>query len=770
MRILHVLFVFSLILSTAPPLSAESVRRITRQNQNLYNLKIRSLGVVCFNRQSLGITNTKRVVVGSVWRQISGSRQLSILKQQLRKTREKAARKLLERQIRELMGAITSCRPPPTPTPRPISSPVPVLSTPTPISTTQASPTQTPIDTLPVVVPTHTMIPTRSPTPTLTPTAIAVTRTPTPTPTRTHTVVPFPSTTATPTRTPDTSISIMNPYYTTPGWRLWTRDTSPVVQPYHPGGWPVPAATGTIAYAPPIPTLRKFPNIAASTPYPGQFLAQKSNQVELSGTWDDGFATLDGGHSNLPVTWSGSPDSSASINIDRQFVNIKTGATDANALRNTGINFTCQSLSNSAHNQTCSPSFARWVEQNAYFANIVNGTVAYWSYRDIAETKMLDSFDGYFSYKFHSIGQSHSEVYALQKMMIAGSYLPRATKDLLKLHGAYAPAMLYLFKAALPYIGQNGSPVPYTSELRHRVVYASKGNAVPENFTTYNRTFHGYNDSLHLYQMTQMASAMQIPPPVAVLKLLSVDITRDGQVLVTNGSPDRGSSWGQFESLISFWVHGHSKTNIQMYGTAGPQSGYTAETISLRVDVGSSYDLLGRPLTYDLKALYPSIDNVQIVREAGTIYRITATYHPKYVKKRIPVILNVNNGVWDSNPAVINFYWPGAATQFHCPGYASATNPANDVTQNMRPVMSLSTSSPIVVSKGDTASFTVNCLDPEGFPTHLYQWQGDAASLTGNEIRFETTTATEAKTYPMHIICSDGTGGYNSMTVDIAVQ
>lgn len=117
---------------------------------------------------------------------------------------------------------------------------------------------------------------------------------------------------------------------------------------------------------------------------------------------------------------------------------------------------------------------------------------------------------------------------------------------------------------------------------------------------------------------------------------------------------------------------------------------------------------------------------------------------------------------------LVSFY--PARSAAGCGSYELGATPENEVNVNYRPIFSTSAGGDITIRAGQTASFTLNCSDPEGFPVRFYRWLGELGTLSGNTLTFPTTSASAGKTYALHFICSDGTGAYNSLEQKIIVQ
>lgn len=537
------------------------------------------------------------------------------------------------------------------------------------------------------------------------------------------------------------STTIKNPYYSTADWKVWGLDSSPVTL----GG-------GTITSLP--PGERQIPDFSAwSNPprFSDNFTLMKLGGTDAAGSWDDGYASMDALHSNLgSAGWS--DGQGHSLNFSGQFITTPNIVAYGLELPEAGINFTSQSYASQGHQRAC--AYGDYFESTQMFKNIVSAAPGYLSYRETLAEKTIDQYDGLFSHYFNSLGRSSSEMGAIGKMLAAGAYLPRVTKNLLKKHGAYASTIMMIFKATLPYADSLGRDVAFENELLHKPVYYSHGLSQSTEFHTQNLYYHLYDEATHLHRMLKLAKSMTVAPPVAIIKVLGITVTdASGATLVSNAPTD-----GRIKSAM--------QTNARVWGNAG-------ETITLRVDAGASYDLQALPLSYELRTVYPEQKNVRITREGvSSVFQIEVKHDAKLPKGRIPVIVTVGNGQFKSNPAFVNFYFSEPAQLVCNNNYFNPTPEpsAEEVNRNLRPLLSTTApSADLSIGVGQTATFDVNCRDPEGFPTRIYRWSGERGTVIGNRFTFSTTAA-DVGIFPQHFICSDGTGGYNSTLVTITVK
>ncbi|MCE9531436.1 MAG: hypothetical protein K8T89_09995 [Planctomycetes bacterium] len=424
-----------------------------------------------------------------------------------------------------------------------------------------------------------------------------------------------------------------------------------------------------------------------------------------------------------------------------------------------GVNFTSESLASRGRYIVDDFENNQKTERDFFFANCVRASNAYICYNDSDLERVHDEYDGLFAHSFQSIGHSGGMMLAIKKMIDAGEAMPRATREKLKSNGLYAPALLTLFRAALPLSDANGEPLPYESELRHRPVYSMAGDTMTyaERWFKSNVAYHTYDEKLHAKTMIEMAKRMDVPPPVAVMDLTSFTVTKGGETLVRNQLKD--------ERLKSV-----NKTIIRVWGKEG-------ETLEVDVDLRKSIELSDRKLSYHAHVLYPNQRNVKIAPglEQGT-FRVIAQHDPKMPKGRIPILFVVRNGAdLPSNPVFLNFYWPSVGETKddypHFPAsYTSLIPPNIRVTDNKRPVVKfepvMDVSNTLRGALGAKISFRIHATDPEGFSTTIYRWPGEIGKLLKDQ--FTCTIPSDGKKeYPLHFIVSDGTGGYTGTLIKV---
>jgi len=494
---------------------------------------------------------------------------------------------------------------------------------------------------------------------------------------------------------------IKNPYFPAPVWKLWRQDESPV--------WLDLQFIKALDKKKRLyPVTKKWHEKVFIEYRPWTFFGTKT-----AGMWDDVYINLDKRHSYILHTWGQKPNR---INFKNQFMHLSMPPSHQYGVRSSdlwklGTNFTSQSTTHMGHDLTDSYEDILTLERNFYFTNSLRAGPAHSSYHDIKKDRITDKYDAIVPVFFNSVGSSSSEVKALTKMMIVGSYLPVKTKAKLKLHGLYIATLLYIWKASLPY------DVPYENELRHRVAYAASGdnknNAILRQ-VKYNQTYHLYDEEQHLRNMLKMAEQMEVAPPVALLRLISVE---------------------------SGTVKSANKSTIRVYQKTG-------QTVRMKVSVNDSYDLDDRELSFKWSSLYENVKAEVKPTSVTGEYEITLPFDLDLPRGRTTLLLTVNNGQYDSNPATINIY-------------RDYGNP------NLRP--SLTLASTFDVQAGSTIQIPVTSIDPEGFPTKLYQWAGEVGHISNETFIWHIPLNQPVGSYSVSIITSDGTGSYNSQQITLNV-
>lgn len=547
---------------------------------------------------------------------------------------------------------------------------------------------------------------------------------------------------------------ILNPYHPRPVWRLWTRDPGPV--------------TFTIneeqkTFAPPAEADRRVPQLPAGPlpPAPPVLVPVAEGPPGIAGFWDDAFMSLDGGHSGLRAP-------------NRQFIiapNVRSGMSlDEVRLRLAlGVNFTSQSYAARGRHIVDDQDHLLNDERLFFFANCVRASPAHASFTDNDPDAIHDDYDGLFGHSYQSVGQSSSEIRGLEKMILAGGCLSREVKDLVKLHGTYPALLLALFKAALPYADAAGTPLPYEHELRHRPAYSSHGDVGHAHYCAANVHYHGYDEFRHLAAMMDLARRLDAAPPVAILRIRSLTVKKDGATLRDAVTADAR-------------VKAATLTQARVWGNEG-------ETLELVIDLAASYDLQGRPLEFTCRPLYANQQNLTVEDLGGGAYRLVARHDPALPKGRLPVIATARNGgPLPSSPVFVNFYWnePDENPDFDDVTVNRLSPELREkyeallakrgakrypVTRNRRPQVRFDiTGDAVRCRPGETVRVPFTAVDPEGFPVTVTRREGEPGELGDGAVAFTAPADAPPAVERVHLVFSDGTGGFTGSRLQFLVS
>jgi hypothetical protein len=520
------------------------------------------------------------------------------------------------------------------------------------------------------------------------------------------------------------AVAICNPYFETCEWKVWRDDPSPIeeVQSLVRKDGENQAVTTTVE-APPV-SERIYPVDAGATegdPRAVVLSALPEPSEHFAGIWDDVYTSWSGLHGYVRNRWKGADGSTAEVlHHIIHFVDVERKNT-----KRAGVNFIHQSTTGVAHSITNGYSLPRTEQfEKLYFADTLFTGPAHASYTDQRPDYTVDLYTALFPTIFNSVGSSNSETMAITKMIIAGGHLPPETKLLLKRNGLYPAAILYLWKAALPY------PVPYGHELRHRIAYKSIGDRAtyPENYSSagidkgdLSLVYHCYDDGAHMRGMVELAKSMTVALPEAVLEIDDV------------------------EGGTMSYVLKKSAVIIQEEG----------KDVWIRVSTAACYDLQGLPLTTRWKLLY---GNRQTFIDPGYedgFSEITIPWDEALPEGRTAIALIAGNGVFDSNPAIITVYRkkgdlppdgvsPGG---YRFPGTFANRRPVLIALQDQ------------IVKPGKTIEILLDAVDPEGFPVRFYRRDGEVGELDGNLFTWKCPRKEPEGERRVTFIASDGTSG-----------
>jgi PKD repeat protein len=516
-----------------------------------------------------------------------------------------------------------------------------------------------------------------------------------------------------------TGREIVNPYFERTAWRVWRDDETPMAGVQSMAREEGKEKVVTTILAP--PKIRLYPLDPAPE---GRFLAYgplPEASKDHAGIWDDVYSSWSGLHGYVRNRWKGpGGDIGEVLSGIIHFVDVSKRNTLA-----TGVNFIHQSTTGMGHSIANGYMPARTTEfERLYFGDALITGPAHASFTEAVADRTNDLYMALFPTIFNSVGSSNSETMAITKMILAGGYLPPSTKLTLKRSGLYPAAMLYLFKAALPY------PYPYDHELRHRIAYKAVGDrsVYPEKYGAAGiergdlcLAYHCYDDAAHMRRMIELAKSMTAPLPEAVLKIVRVE-------------------GGETRYAL--------KKTVLMVQRPG-------QTVRLQVSTEDCYDLSGRPVEVRFKLLCGNrLSTVERLGD-GPEYMVTIPWNENLPQGRTSIALIANNGLFDSNPAVINAYRLKGAIPG--PGLSPKDYGYPGKFANLRPVLLGLTD--VVAKPGEQARVVLDAVDPEGFPVSFYHRSGDTGELDGNLLTWDCPKDAKPGSHPVTIIASDGTSG-----------
>lgn len=535
-----------------------------------------------------------------------------------------------------------------------------------------------------------------------------------------------------PATDPTTHPPIINPYYTHSEWRVWRDDATPVenvTSLVREGKENKPT---TITLQPTPVADRIYPIVPQEGEAPVQWRVRAAPSDEFAGVWDDVYASWSGLHGYVRPLWQAVGNNKVQLRPKRadQFMHFVEARKTSDLLR-CGVNFVHQSTTGMGHTITNGFSVPMTGSyEKVYFSDCLVTAPAHASFTEDWADRTKDLYLALVPTLFNSVGSSNSETMAITKWLVVGGYLPPETKRLLKLHGLYPGALLYLWKSALPY------DVPYDHELRHRIAYRALGHE-GEFGGRYGHAghergnlaleFHRYSEIAHMRNMIRAAQTMTVMPPEAVFDSAEA----------AGGKP----------------VYGLRKAVLVLQEPG--------EDVTIHVTTGGCYDLQDRPVTVRWKLLYGNHATTCVPGEEADTWTIHVPWDDTLPEGRTALALIANNGVHDSNPAIVNVYRKygdlppsGAGGKGGGYGYTSKT-------ANRRPVI-LGVQD-VVVKPGAVVRLPLRAVDPERQPVRFYKRAGEPGELDGNLFTWKVPRDV-ADEQLVTFIASDATAG-NSYAV-----
>ena len=513
-----------------------------------------------------------------------------------------------------------------------------------------------------------------------------------------------------------------NPYHKTTAWRVWRDDPAPIADVASMIREDKEEKHVTITVEPIAEDARLYP---LDEPEDGAlvgFATSDKPSARYAGAWDDVYSSWSGLHGYVRSTWRGVDGSRSSV-LDQimHFVDGKK----ADMLR-LGVNFVHQSTTGMAHTITNGYSLGMTRSyEDLYFADCLITSPAHNSFTDLVPERSRDLYIAHVATLFNSVGSSNSETMAITKMITVGAYLPPETKLLLKRNGLYPAALLFIWKAALPY------DEPYGHELRHRVAYKAVGDreAYPEKYSAAgidkgdaSLAFHQYDDLAHMRNMIALARSMDVAPPEAIF-----DVSSTGA--------------------------GVLRYALKKAAVVVQEAG---EDVVLQVDTGGSYDLQGLPVGVRWTLLYGNRQTqVEQDPEDPSKFTVRVPWDDALPEGRTALALIANNGRFDSNPAILTIYRNKSSIPPNGGGPKDYNHPLTFT--NLRPfVLDMQAQT---VKPGKQLEFELQAIDPEGFPLRFHKRAGALGELDGNVFSWSCPRGTEEGSREVSLILSDGTSG-----------
>jgi hypothetical protein len=395
------------------------------------------------------------------------------------------------------------------------------------------------------------------------------------------------------------------------------------------------------------------------------------------------------------------------------------------------------------------------IERDVYFLGTLPTTAAEGSYADTLTDETSDSFDGLFTHYFALAGEKGRENAAITKLLAAGSFLPYETKRILKLSGNYPAALQWLWRAALPYSDGSGRALPFSHDVRHRVAYLARGD---ENLPALSaaQPYHRYDEVLHMREMARLAGSLKgVLPPVTMLSLVDYSVSKGQEAIISK------ATWDESRQRIKLML----PTVARVWAEEG-------ESIQMRIDLSSSYDIFGKELSFTVKPLYPEHQEVvSVSKESSSQFLISVRFDSKFPRSRIPVIATASNGTLEGTPAFINFLWPESQLKGDSlPKPFDPSLPETHVNRNKRPIVSSHTPINLAARVGTTVKIPLSCSDPEGFETTWIRWSKEPGTIENSVYIFPVSAEYAGRTLTLHFICSDGTGGYGGLERTLTIE
>ncbi len=526
--------------------------------------------------------------------------------------------------------------------------------------------------------------------------------------------------------------AITNPYFTHSKWRVYRDDATPIenVKTLLRKGKEKKPAVITLQ---PTPLAKRiYPIGPLRGDEPIQWAVKKEPSKEFAGVWDDVYASWSGLHGYIHSSWRATDGSKVHLRpTDDQFMHFVEARKTAE-LGRCGINFVHQSTTGMGHTLTNSRLAAAY--ERIYFSDCLVTAPAHQSFTEEWSDRTKDLYLAMAPTFFHSVGSSNSETMAITKLMIVGGYLPPKSKLTLKRNGLYPSALLYIWKAALPY------DLPYDHEMRHRICYRALGredqyaggygHAGGERGNL-SLSFHRYDEIAHMRNMIRMAQSMRVLPPEAILDDLVVDGAKK--------------------------VYGLKKSALVIQEPG--------QDVIIKVSTAKCYDLQERPIRVRWKLLYGTPGTRCEAGDEPDSWVIRVPWDDAMPEGRTAVALIANNGRHDGNPAIINVFRKRHDLPPSGVGYGDYKYDSPHA--NRRPV--ILDLQDRVVRAGETVEVPLRAIDPEGQSVEFHKRANEPGELDGNLFTLKmpqgstspgsASQQAAAKAQIVTFIASDGSAG-----------
>ena len=401
---------------------------------------------------------------------------------------------------------------------------------------------------------------------------------------------------------------------------------------------PSPVMNGAVQVALPPMSSRIFPvDPTAAETEAGlvvKFSSIDSPNRRYAGIHETLFLSEDNFHTSVLQEMMGTSGNymrlrHSQVNTNYSLMHQKREWFDGNLRFTLGALFTNQSTTGMGANVANTHWGALTTERDYYFGNVVRAGPAHVSIGRTSSTLVVE--DDYWLLLpslFNTFGASGSPMPSVTRLLAASAYIPVETKKLMLRHGALANAMLYCYKAALPY------QVDYGHSARHRVAYIGGGIvwnshlAIPPEHAAdhYIDIFEHYDPFLHFDRMVKLFRGMTLAPPIAIF----------GDIVVLEDEDTSGITPPDPELKTAKWVF------------QGAQ-----QTVRVRVCTAACYDIQGLPVDVRFEIITGN-RRTTIKDEGGGKFLITVPPDASLPEHRTTILMIANNGVYDSNPAALS--------------------------------------------------------------------------------------------------------------------